>query len=262
MNVTWHWTQNEEDAGIQGALIQINGTDKYFQATGATSGTDPVTVFNVLEVRSFSTNDTGFYWCQMVINESILLEPSCPTQLTAVQTNDTLCTDTGTLSPRICADVIAILQISQHLLPTPSVSTHTVVLLSSRIPETSIVLSSNKPSSGIDTILLSEQTSTVAMELGTASTPDPMQTEGANPFSSSSQCEVGGTSCSAVYGAVGAAGVVVLVGGALAGLLGCVYLIRKRTVKGKSKWIVDNLRLINKKALLTVAVASNIKQVP
>ncbi len=170
-----------------------------------------VAVFNILQIRSFSTNDTGFYWCQMVINESILLEPCCPTQLTAVQTNITMCTDTGTLSPRKCADVA----------PTSSADT-TNAPMSSQYPETSADQLASTTNSGMDR--LSGQTSNT--------TPGPMQSKQPSS-SSSSQCEVGGTSCSAVYGAIGAAGVVVLVGCTLMGLLGCLYLIRKRKAKGK-----------------------------
>ncbi len=245
VSITWYWTQNAEDEGIQGTLIQTNGSDKYFASAPFVGDqilmTGLVRLFNFLQIRSVSTNDTGFYWCQIVINGSILLEPSCPTELTAIQTNDTMCTDTGTISPRKCADVTIIPVTSQLPLPTPTLSTdNTNTPMSSQYPETSAVQLASTTYSGMDR--LSGQTSnTISTEIiTTASTPGPMQSKQPSS-SSSSQCEVGGASCSIVYGAVGAAGVVVLVGGALVGLLGCVYLIRKRTVRGKSKPIVDNL---------------------
>ncbi len=202
VNVQWYWTQNVEDAGIQGALIQTNGSDKYFQTTRTP---DAVRVFNELFINNFTTNDTGFYWCQMVINESILLEPSCPIQLTAVQTNDTECTATGTKVAQQCVNVTIIPITSQLPLPTPNSAAQTTTAPMSSVMSNRI----------------------------TTSTPgQPMQT---GEPSSSSQCEVGGTSCSAVYGAVGAAAVVVLVGGTLVGLLGCLYLTRKKLVGGKGK---------------------------
>ncbi len=246
VSITWYWTQNAEDAGIQGTLIQTNGSDKYRTSAPVVDDqinlvTGLVRVLNSIQIRSVSTNDTGFYWCQIVINGSILLEPSCPTELTAIQTNDTMCTDTGIRAPRKCADVTVIPITSQLPLPTPTSSTDTTnAPMSSQYPETSADQLASTTYSGMDR--LSGQTSnTISTErVTTASTPGPMQPKEPSS-SSSSQCEVGGTSCSAVYGAIGAAGVVVLVGGALAGLLGCVYLIRKRTVRGKSKPIVDKL---------------------
>ncbi len=173
--------------------------------------------FGTLSVHNFDDTDTGFYWCQMVINGSRLLEPSCPMEITAVPTSETdVCMDTGTLVSRICAEFIVITEASQFNTPTPSVPT-AIMSESSLFLETPSALPGGTSLSGME--MTSKQVTTTAILV-------PMDT--GTPSSSSSLS-------SAVYGALGAAAVViVLVRGVLVGLLVCVYLHRRRKIPSET----------------------------
>ncbi len=217
VDIRWYWTQNEDEAGTLGTLIQTDGS-KYITMLQMDPPTNGRTIFfSDLLVHNFNDTDTGFYWCQMVINGSRLLEPSCPMEITAVPTNGTsaadICMVTGMTVPRKCADFVMITETSQFNTPTPSAPT-AIMSESSLLRESQSALPGGTSLSGME--MISEQVTPTA-------TPVPMDT--GTPSSSSSSSSLS----SAVYGALGAAAVViVLVGGVLVSLLGWVYLKRKK----------------------------------
>ncbi len=127
VDIRWYWTRNEDEAGTLGTLLQTDGF-KYITLLSRDGLVNGRTVFfSFLYVHSFNNTDTGFYWCQMVVHESRLLEPSCPMEITAVPTNGTsetdVCMDTGMFVQRKCADLIVITETSQFSPPTPSAPT-------------------------------------------------------------------------------------------------------------------------------------------
>ena len=80
--VRWYWTGSEELAGVSGAWI-TNDSPEY--SLTAAQSSDPV-VNGVyiglfydqysLTVMNFNSSDLGYYWCQIVINNTVVLQPS------------------------------------------------------------------------------------------------------------------------------------------------------------------------------------------
>lgn len=80
--VRWYWTGSEELAGVSGTWI-TNDSPGY--SLTAAQSSDPV-VNGVyiglfydqysLNILDFNSSDLGYYWCQIVINNTVVLQPS------------------------------------------------------------------------------------------------------------------------------------------------------------------------------------------
>ena len=80
--VRWYWTGSEELAGVSGTWITDDSSG--YSLTAAQSS-DPV-VNGVyiglfydqysLTILHFNSSDLGYYWCQIVINNTVVLQPS------------------------------------------------------------------------------------------------------------------------------------------------------------------------------------------
>ena len=80
--VRWYWTGSEELAGVSGTWI-TNDSSGY--SLTAAQSSDPV-VNGVyiglfydqysLTILNFNSSDLGYYWCQIIINNTVILQPS------------------------------------------------------------------------------------------------------------------------------------------------------------------------------------------
>lgn len=80
--VRWYWTGSEELAGVSGTWITDDSSG--YSLTAAQSS-DPV-VNGVyiglfydqysLTILDFNSSDLGYYWCQIIINNTVVLQPS------------------------------------------------------------------------------------------------------------------------------------------------------------------------------------------
>lgn len=78
VEVKWYRSTNELTAGIEGERLTQH-TNHFTLSTGTTSQSNGknTTVYN-LEIRNFNeSSDTGYYWCQIVVNNTVTsLSPS------------------------------------------------------------------------------------------------------------------------------------------------------------------------------------------
>ena len=73
IEVNWYRTMREDTAGMEGErLTSVTSSYRWTQVTNSTIATE----LFLLEIRNFSaTSDTGYYWCQLVVN-NVSLSPS------------------------------------------------------------------------------------------------------------------------------------------------------------------------------------------
>jgi len=95
--VRWYWTQCGDSAGVDGTLI-TEGFPGY--SLNAVSSTDPIVngmfigLFYEqyrLTILSFSASYVGYYWCQIVINDTVLLKPSQILNISVPDTSSSQC---------------------------------------------------------------------------------------------------------------------------------------------------------------------------
>ena len=101
--VRWYWTGSGELAGVSGTWI-TDGSPGY-SLTAAQSG-DPI-VNGVyiglfydqysLTILSFNSSDLGYYWCQIVINDTIMLQPSQFLNISVPAVSSTQCLNSAFL---------------------------------------------------------------------------------------------------------------------------------------------------------------------
>ena len=105
---------------------------------------------STLVITSFSKTQTGYYWCQMVTSENVLLEASAPTSLTIGGDVGTGCTTPDIAISRLkCVDPRIRPVVKRENVPTPTPMCN-VQLLSDTLTKncTSSALSPNSTTGG------------------------------------------------------------------------------------------------------------------
>ena len=77
VQLRWYWTANEEDAGVSGIWIieTTYGEFEYFLREEI--HTIPVSQMLLSTITfEFNENNTGYYWCQVALDQNTLLSPS------------------------------------------------------------------------------------------------------------------------------------------------------------------------------------------
>ena len=235
--VRWYWTQTDEFTAEEATEIQPTPgkytLDEILSTVPDENGF--ISRFYELKIIDFCDNNTGYYWCQIVINGTTPdpLEPSHPWNITSgnvsVGNPGDPCS-AGVASPRKCAEV-------------PDSSVTPTVLMNQPIPTstlqyeaTSLVPTSTSP-------VLNNVTSSEAVSTSVISTPSivtstsPLVTESTkvSPHQTltvsgrtTSPCMIGGSPCSVVYAVVTTSVFVVLVGGSVTVVVVIVYSVRRR----------------------------------
>ena len=235
--VRWYRTQNEEFTAEEGTEIQPSpGNGKYVLDDILSTLPDQngfVSGFFELGIFDFCDHDTGYYWCQIVINGITPdpLEPSYPWTVTSGNvTGDHCFTEGNSVSPRKYAEV-------------PDSSVTPTVLMNQPIPTstlqyeaTSLVPTSTSPV--LNNVTSSEAVSTSVISTPSIVTPtSPLVTESTkvSPHQTltvsgrtTSPCMIGGSPCSVVYAVVTTSVFVVLVGGSVTVVVVIVYTVRRR----------------------------------
>ena len=237
--VRWYRTQTDEFTAEEGTEIQPTPgkytLDEILSTVPDENGF--VARFYELKIIDFCDNNTGYYWCQIVINGTTpdLLEPSHPWNITSdnapVSPPGDPCSSGGnSVSPRKCAEV-------------PDSSVTPTVLMNQPIPTstlqydaTSLVPTSTSPV--LNNVTSSEAVSTSVISTPSIVTPtSPLVTESTkvSPHqtltvsgSTTSPCMIGGSPCSVVYAVVTTSVFVVLVGGSVTVVVVIVYTLRRR----------------------------------
>ena len=101
--VRWYWTGSGELAGASGIWI-TDGSPGY--SLTAAQSSDPI-VNGVyiglfydqysLTVLSFNSSDLGYYWCQIVINDTVMLQPSQFLNISVPAVSSTQCLNSAFL---------------------------------------------------------------------------------------------------------------------------------------------------------------------
>ena len=208
-----------------------------------------VSRFYELKIIDFCDNNTGYYWCQIVINGTTPdpLEPnSHPWNITSgnvsVENPGDPCSS-GVESPRKCAEVSDSSVTSTILMNQPIPTSTLQYEATSLVPTSTLqyVTTSLVPTSTLQYVTtshlikggVSTETLTTSTAKESMTTPSQTLSVTRSVSAATSACMIGGTPCGAAYGAIGAAVVVVaLVGCSVVVIIGVVCLVKKRK-KGK-----------------------------
>ena len=228
VDVRWHLTELEDDdlnnetqinvQDIASGVYSLQNNFPIIELPNVTVDPRFAGLFrgdSLLVISGFAENQTGYYWCQMVISESIFLEPSQPASLTiggqegcsraSFASQPAKCV----VGPEIPVAPTTTVQVSRNIAEEAASSTPSAI---------------GGPTTATIHVIQVSRTSTAAGEA--SSTP--------SPTSATAECEAGGVSCF-VYAGVGVAIIViVLCSLAIFTVVFCV-VNRKRSKKQHSR---------------------------
>ena len=243
--VRWYRTQTDEFTAEEGTEIQPTPgkytLDEILSTVPDENGF--VSRFYELKIIDFCDHDTGYYWCQIVINGTTPdpLEPSHPWNITSGNaTVDPAPGDpcsSGIASPRKCAEVSDSSVTSTILMNQPIPTSTLQYEATSLVPTSTLQYEATSlvPTSTLHYETTSHlikgavSTETLISTLKESmTTPSQTLSVTRSVSATSSTCMIGGTPCGAAYGAIGAAVVVVaLVGCSVVVIIGVVCLVKK-----------------------------------
>ena len=76
VSVRWYWSGDQEAAGVRGTLLTNSSKYSLLINLAVTSLPNKSALFNdyyTLIIQNFATSDFGYYWCQIVVNDTCLL---------------------------------------------------------------------------------------------------------------------------------------------------------------------------------------------
>ena len=203
VDVRWHLTELEDDDLNNETEINYIASGVYSLQYGFTRDPTNISVdprfaglsrgVSILTITDFAGNQTGYYWCQMVISENIFLEPSKPASLTIGDQEAGCSRASFTIQPKCVA--------GPGITTVPTTTTTHVIATTT-------------------TIIQVSTTSTAVGE--SSSTP--------SPTSATAECEAGGVSCS-VYAGIGVAIFVIVLCSLAILTVVCCIVNRKRSKK-------------------------------